>query len=65
MLAACYEIEPLVGTTSAWLDSDRDEVLSEIASSRIDEETLAVGGFEGDGCEGSSCGIVTLVRFCC
>ena len=59
------EIELLVCPSGTRLYGNGDEILAEVACCGVDEEALSVGGFEGYGCEGSGCGIVALVRFCC
>lgn len=51
MHALSDEIEFLVLGTSAIANGDGDEVLSEITCGGVDEETLAGGGFDGDGGE--------------
>lgn len=65
MLAYGDDVELLVRTPIARLGLHRDQILTEVASSRIDGETAPISRFERDSREGTGGGAVALLGLGC
>lgn len=61
VLARSDEVKLLVGTVITSLDLDRDQILPEVASSRVDAKASAIGRLKLDVGEGTDSGIITAM----
>lgn len=64
MLSRSKNIPLLVGRSSTLNQLDRNQVLAEVASGRINEETPSVGSPDRNVAERAGSGIISLVRLC-
>lgn len=56
------DIPLLIGSARAVHQRDRDQILTEVARRRVDEETLSIGSAYGDTAECPCSRLITLVR---